>query len=85
MIRIDLSLRNILMIAAVVFSLWLLSKLWGVVVLAAVGLLLAAALMPYVDWLWRRTHNRAVAVLLVVLGVLAAAVVVLAFVVFGRR
>jgi predicted PurR-regulated permease PerM len=71
-IRIDLSLRNILTIGAVVLGVWLLSKLWGVFILAAVGLLLAAALMPYVDWLWRRIHNRALAVLIVVLGVLGA-------------
>lgn len=72
MIRIDLSLRNLLVIAGVILGIWLLSKLWAVVVLASIGLLLAAALMPYVDWLWRRTHNRAVAVLIVVLGVLGA-------------
>jgi predicted PurR-regulated permease PerM len=76
-IRIDLSLRNLVAIAAVVLGLWLLGRLWSVVLLAAVGLLIAAALMPYVDWLWRRTHNRALAVLIVVLGVLLGVSVIL--------
>jgi predicted PurR-regulated permease PerM len=71
-IRIDLSLRNLLTIAGMVIGIWLLAKVWSVVVLAGVGLLIAAALMPYVDWLWRRTHNRALAVVIIVFTVLAA-------------
>jgi predicted PurR-regulated permease PerM len=72
MIKIELSLRNLLTIAGVLAGLWLLTKLWGVLLLASVGLLLAAALMPYVDWLWRKTGNRALAVLIVVLAVVLA-------------
>jgi putative heme transporter len=52
-----------------------------VLLLASISLLIAAALMPYVDWLWRRTHSRAFAVGLVVCGVLAALVVLLVVVV----
>ena len=77
MITIQLSVKNILTIVGVLVGLWLLSKLWGVVLLASVGLLLAAALMPYVDWLWRKIHNRALAVVLVVLSVLLAVALVL--------
>jgi predicted PurR-regulated permease PerM len=58
-ITISLTLRNLHMIAAVLAGDLLLQRLWNVVLLAAVGLLIAAALMPYVDWLWRRLHNRA--------------------------
>ena len=72
MIRIDLSLRTLLTIAGVLLGLWLAAKLWSVILLASIGLLLAAALLPYVEWLRRRIHNRAAAVLLVVLTVLAA-------------
>jgi predicted PurR-regulated permease PerM len=81
MIRIDLSLRNLLVILGVLVGLWLLTKLWGVVLLAAVGLLLAAALLPYVEWLRRRIDNRPLAVLLVVLSVLAAVALALLIIV----
>ena len=81
MIRIELSLRQILTFVGIGLGLWLLMKLWGVVLLAAIGLLIAAALMPYVDWLWRRTHNRALSVVIVVFGVLAALALVVLIVV----
>jgi putative heme transporter len=80
MITIQLTVRNLLLIVGVLAGLWLLTQLWPVLLLAAVGLLLAAALMPYVDWLWRRTHNRALAVLIVVLAVLAAVALLLVLV-----
>src|SRR5688500_16603093 len=72
MIRIQLSVRNLLVIAGVLVGLWVLAKVWSVVLLAGVGLLLAAALLPFVEWLRQRIHNRAAAVLVVVLLVLAA-------------
>jgi predicted PurR-regulated permease PerM len=71
MIKIELSIRNLITIAGVVAGVWLLIRVWDVIVLAGVGLLLAAALMPYVDWLWRRSTNRAAAVTIVMLIVLA--------------
>lgn len=71
MIRIELSLRNIVTIAGVLAGVWLLTRVWDVILLAGIGLLLAAALMPYVDWLWRRSGNRAAAVTFVVLLMLA--------------
>jgi putative heme transporter len=77
MIRIELSVRNILTIAGVLAGVWLLTKVWSVLLLAGVGLLIAAALMPYVDWLWRRTHNRALAVVIVISCVLLAIAAVL--------
>lgn len=81
MIKIELSIRNLLMIVGAALGLWLLTKLWGVVLLAAIGLLIAAALMPYVDWLWRRTHNRALSVVIIVFGVLVALALVVLVVV----
>lgn len=80
-IRIELSLRQILTIAGVVLAIWLLSKVWGVFVLAGVALMIAAALLPYVDWLSRRTHNRNLSVVLIVVGALAVLALVLAIVV----
>jgi len=81
MIRIDLSLRNILVIVGVLIGLWLAVKLWSVILLASVGLLLAAALLPYADWLRRRIGSRPASVLLVVLSVVVAVVVLLVVVV----
>ena len=81
MIKIELSIRNLLTIVGVLVGLWLLTKVWQVVLLASVGLLIAAALMPYVDWLWRRTHNRALSVVAVVFAVLAALALVVVIVV----
>ena len=80
MIRLEASVRQFLVLLGILaaavagglLGLWLLIQLWPVLLLASCGLLIAAALMPYVDWLWRRTHNRALAVLLVVTAVLAA-------------
>lgn len=80
MIKIELSLRNLLVIAGVVLGIWLLGKIWGVVLLSAVGLLLAGALMPFVDWLQRKTGSRATAVLIVVLTVLLAVAAIFAIV-----
>jgi predicted PurR-regulated permease PerM len=81
MITLQLTVRNILTIVGVLVGLWLLSRLWGVLLLSGVGLLIAAALMPYTDWLWRKIHNRALAVVIVVLGVLAVAALVLLLIV----
>lgn len=81
MIRIELSVRNLLTIAGVLAGLWLLAKVWPVLLLAGIGLLIAAALMPYVDWLWRRTHNRSLAVVIVILSVLLAFAMVLLIIV----
>ena len=71
MITIRLSVRNLVAIGAVLIGFWLLIRVWDVLLLAAVGLMLATALMPYMEWLRRRTGSRGVAVLLVVLSVMA--------------
>jgi len=80
-ITLQLSVKNILTIVGVLVGLWLLVQLWGVLLLSAVGLLIAAALMPYVDWLWRKIHNRPLAVVIVVLSVLAVVAFVLLLIV----
>ena len=64
--------RALLWLPAMVVVWWLLAKVWGVVVLAACGFLIAGALMPAVDVVWRATKRRSLSVLLVVVAVLAA-------------
>ena len=81
MITLQLSVKNFLTIVGVLVGLWLLVQLWGVLLLSAVGLLIAAALMPYVDWLWRKSHNRPLAVVIVVMAVLAGVALVLLLIV----
>lgn len=81
MIKIDLSLRQILTIAAVVIALWLLVQVWSVVVLAGVALLIATALLPFVEWVRTRTKRRTLSVVIVVFTVLGALALLLAIVV----
>jgi predicted PurR-regulated permease PerM len=80
-IVIRLTGRNLALIAAAAATLWLLSKVWGVVLLAASALLIAGALMPYVDWLWRRTHRRALSVVIVLGALLLTLSIALAVVI----
>lgn len=72
MIKIELSIRNILSIAGLVFAVWVTTKVWSVLLLAGVALMLAAALLPYEEWLRKRTKNRPLSVTLVVFTVLGA-------------
>jgi predicted PurR-regulated permease PerM len=71
MIKIELSVRNIITIVGVVVGFWLVTKAWPVLLLSAVGLLLAASLMPYVDRLSANGRHRSTAVAIVLLTVLA--------------
>lgn len=77
MIIIRLSLRNLLTIVGVLVGLWLLVRIWDVLLLAAVGLMLAAALMPFTEWVRHRTHNRALSVLIVVAALFGAVALIL--------
>lgn len=68
MIRVEISARGLVGIAAVVAGIWLFAQLWPVLLLLTVSLMFATALLPLVEWLVRHTPvSRGVAVLLVVL------------------
>lgn len=71
MIRINLSPRHLILAACAMAGIWLTIKLWSVILLAGVALLIATALLPFVEWVRRRTGHRPLAVTLVVLAVLA--------------
>ncbi|MBX6341715.1 MAG: AI-2E family transporter [Thermomicrobiaceae bacterium] len=75
MIRIEVSTRGIVTIAAILVALWLTARLWPVLLLVVVSLLFAAALLPFVEWMVDRGLRRGQAVL--VLVVLLIAVVAL--------
>lgn len=66
MIRLELSYRGILTLIGVLAGVWLLAKLWPVMLLVLVAAMFAASLMPFVDWIERSGANRAVGVLVVV-------------------
>jgi len=79
-LRIELSLRSVLAVVAVVISLWLLTRLWQIVLVIVIALVLAGSLSPVVDWLERRHVRRGIALGLVLL-LLVLAVVGLGFLV----
>jgi predicted PurR-regulated permease PerM len=79
-VRIELSLRSVFAIFAIVAGLWLLGRLWQIVLVMVIALVLAASFSPVVDWLERRRFPRALALGIVLLG-LVGGVVCLGFLV----
>ncbi len=71
MLKLDLSLRGLVVLGLVAVSLWLVLQLWSVVLLVIVAIIFMAALLPYVDLFVRWKVRRTPAVLLVILMVLA--------------
>jgi hypothetical protein len=73
---VQVSTRTILtsvgVLLGAVVGLWLLTPVWDVLLLMAVSLILAAALMPAVDWIEGRTGRRGLAVVTVIGAVLLA-------------
>ena len=61
-VRLELPLRTILQLLAVIVCVWLLGRLWSVVLLLLIALLLAAALEPLVTRLERHGWSRGPAV-----------------------
>jgi len=78
--RIELPARTIAKIVLTLALLWLLGRLWTLLVLLAIALLLAAALEPVIERLERRRWRRGLSVglvVLVLLGVVSLVLVVL--------
>src|SRR6476619_6659329 len=72
--RIELSLRSVFAIIAIVAGLWLLARLWQIVVVIIIGVVLAGSFSPVVDWLERRRVPRGVALGLILLLLLGGVV-----------
>jgi predicted PurR-regulated permease PerM len=66
--------RSILLVAAIVFATWLLFTLSSVLTIVLISLILATGLRPLVDELHAHRVPRALAVLLIYLGLVAATV-----------
>ncbi len=70
----ELSLRAIVSVLAVAVGVWLLLRLWPVLLLLVIALVLATALSPAVAWLERRRIPRPVALGLILMALVLAIV-----------
>lgn len=70
MLKLELSYRGLITLGLALLGLWLLMRLWPVVLLIIVALIFTAALLPYVAWLVRKGFHRVAAVLLILFAVL---------------
>ncbi|MFN0145838.1 MAG: AI-2E family transporter [Dehalococcoidia bacterium] len=71
MLKLELSWRGLLLIGLAVFGIWMLLKIWAVVLLMIVAVIFMAALLPYVELFIRWRFPRVLAVITVLLMVLA--------------
>jgi len=77
-LRVDVSLRGLLLTSAALVAFILLVRLWTVLVLIAFAFILLAALLPFVGWLMARGLGRASASVLTIGVLLVGIVAVLA-------
>ena len=71
LLRLELSVRGVVVLFLVVATAWALIQLWSVVILVVISTMLAAALIPFVDWLIGRGLSRGKAVAIVSLLLVA--------------
>lgn len=57
-IRHELSLRSLLSVIAIAAGLWLLLRIWEIILLLVIALVLAGTVSPAVGWLERRRVKR---------------------------
>jgi len=68
MLKLDISVRGLIVIALILAGVWMLRELWPVVVVVLVSLIFMAALLPYFEWLVHHGLKRGVALLAILLG-----------------
>lgn len=73
-VRIELSPRSLVSIVGVVIGIWLLLRLWSILLLIVVALVLAGTLSPVMTWLERRRVRRPFALTLILITLLATVV-----------
>jgi predicted PurR-regulated permease PerM len=71
MLKFELSWRGVLLLGIGILTLWMLFKIWAVVLLVIVAFIFMAALLPYVELFIRWRLPRPAAVLLVIFMVIA--------------
>jgi putative heme transporter len=67
-LRVELAPRTIVNVLVAVGGVWLLSRVWQIVLMLAIALILAGSLSPVVVWLERHRVPRPVALTLILLG-----------------
>lgn len=73
-VRIELSLRSIFSILAIVIGLWLLARIWQILLVFVIAVVLAGTFSPIVDLLERRRIKRSIALAGVLFALLGAVV-----------
>lgn len=68
MLKLEVSMRGLLLTGLALLSIWALIRLWPLVLLVITAVIFMAAFLPFVDWLVRHGIPRVAAVLLIVLG-----------------
>lgn len=82
-LTIDVPARTVLKILGILFGVYVLTQVWGLLTLLAVAVMLAAALSPYLALLERRGLNRPIALTVLAVSVLAILGAIVALVVPG--
>lgn len=72
--RIELSLRSVFAIFGIVAGLWLLARLWQIVLVIVIGVVLAGSMSPIVDWMERRRVPRGLALAAILLALVGGVV-----------
>lgn len=73
-VRHEISLRSIFTLLAIALGLWLLLRLWSIVLLLVIALILAGTLAPVIIWLERRRVSRPLGLALVLLALVGMVV-----------
>lgn len=73
-VRHELSWRSLLSIVVLGFGLWLLVRIWPIILIIVVALVLAGTLSPLVGWLERHRVPRALGLGMILLGLVGAVV-----------
>lgn len=73
-VRHELSMHSILSVLAIAGGLWLLVRLWEVILLLVIALVLAGTVSPVVGWLEQRRLGRSLALSAVLLALILAVV-----------
>lgn len=66
MIRLELSTRGIVLAVTALIVLWLLLRIWPILLILVLSLMLASALLPFIDWMTGKGLNRGLAVVVLV-------------------
>ena len=77
MLKVELSYRGLLTLIGAVFGVWVIWHLWPVVLLILISLVLMIGLLPYVEAMVGWGVPRPLAVVLILVGILAAISVLL--------